>query len=104
MKINWRNRIENAILILVAVVVTFQVAKGIYQPVIETQNETIVELTKIARFAITNQFDKIKAKKGEIILDLNSTINSQELEVINSDSIPPKNRNLWQWIFNKKSH
>lgn len=102
MKINWSNRIENGILVIVAVVITFFVMKGIYQPQLKYQQETIVELSKITRYAIQNDFEKVKAKKGTITLDLNNEMNVDDKDAtqINNDST--ETRTFWDKLFGRK--
>ncbi|NQU51307.1 MAG: hypothetical protein HQ522_02095, partial [Bacteroidetes bacterium] len=68
---------------------------------------TIIELAKIAKYAINNDFEKMRTKKGgSIVLDLNNKmdIESQELiipEGVNVDSttIDTNKTSLWKRIF-----
>jgi flagellar biosynthesis protein FliP len=104
MKMNWGNRIENAVLVMIAVLMTFFVMKGIYQPQLKQQQETIVELSKITRYAIQNDFKKVKAKDGTITLDLNNEMNVDDRDATQNnapaDSLKAEERKgFWGRVF-----
>lgn len=105
MKINWGNRIENAVLVIVAVFMTLMVTKGVYQTQLDKQQETIVELASIARYAIQNDFKKVKAKDGTITLDLNNEMQVDDRDATQNnapvDTIIP-NKTFWEKIFGNK--
>ena len=101
MKINWGNRIENAVLVMIAVLMTFFVMKSIYQPQLDKQQETIVELASIARYAIQNDFKKVKAKDGTIVLDLENDMKVTDIDTATNDSIPeePEKQGFFKRLF-----
>ena len=108
MKKNWRNRIENAILVLIAVFMTFHVTKGIYQDQLNKQQETIVELSQITRYVIQNEFGKTKAKDGTINLNLDNAMDvdgrSQNQNNTIAEPTKTEDQTFWDRIFkrNKK--
>lgn len=119
---NMTNKIENRLLIAGSVVATllgfWLVLRLFIVPTYTAQIEflqkqnaakdaTITELSKIARYSIQNDFGKMKAKEGQIVLDLNNTlqVENRELKVGNrADSIsiqPPRKRTILRKIFGK---
>ena len=75
------------------------------------KDETITELAKIARYSINNDFEKMRTKKGgSIVLDLNNTLEAQEL-VIPLSELPDstiinstQKQSLWERVFGKKKN
>ncbi len=107
------NRIENTIISVVTALVTITATVLIInltaiKPMerqLEKQNELIKELAELEKYQIQNNFDKLKAHKGQIVLDLEN-----ELKVINfpdSDSpvhLPepePEKKSFFKRIFKK---
>jgi len=89
------NRIENGIIaavtfIITTVVITFMIHFVSIKPlerVIEKQTTAIVELGKVAKYQIQNDFEKMRTKgNGQIVLDLNNTLNALELDVMPQDT------------------
>ena len=73
--------------------------------VIDKQTAAIVELGKVAKYQIQNDFEKMRTKKGgSIVLDLNNTLNALEVEIPSTDTttIETIKRNWWQRTFKKK--
>jgi hypothetical protein len=75
------------------------------------KDETITELAKIARYSINNDFEKMRTKKGgSIVLDLDNTLEAQELiipqnEIPDSIIINSKQKlSLWEKLFGKKKN
>ena len=75
------------------------------------KDEAITELAKIARYSINNDFEKMRTKKGgSIVLDLDNTLEGQELimplselpdsTIINST----QKQSLWEKLFGKKKN
>jgi hypothetical protein len=94
MKINWMNRIENTVIIVLCLIaVKFIMIKPLENHLIR-QNQTIEYLAEREKYSyqILNQFEKkIKAKNGQIILDLNNDMaitNSHEITSLPRDSLP----------------
>lgn len=111
----WSNVIENRVLTVInllvfAAIVWLLVLPG-YNARIDSlerqiiaKDKTIVELAGIARYAITNQYDKIKAKDGTITIDLNNTMNVDDKDAtqINSqvDSVKTEvKKGFWGRVF-----
>jgi len=93
------NRIENIIIAVIAAIIAIALTVSIMEMTsirtlkkeiarqevrIDKQNDVITELAKIEKFKIENRFDKLKAKEGQIILQLDN-----KLEVMKLDSIKP---------------
>jgi ribosome biogenesis SPOUT family RNA methylase Rps3 len=117
------NQIENRILIAGSMAVTilaFWIILRLFivptytaqiefqQKQIIAKDKTIIELAKIAKYAINNDFEKMRTKKGgSIVLDLNNKmdVEAQELiiqEGVNVDSTTiDTNPSLWKRIFGK---
>jgi len=107
------NRIENGIIaattfIITTVVITFTIHFVSVKPlerVIDKQTSAIVELGKVAKYQIQNDFEKMRTKgNGQIILDLDNTLNALELEAMPIDSIAmdqDNKKSLWKRIFDK---
>jgi len=96
---NITNRIENIIIAIIASVIAITLTVSIMEMTsirtlkkeisrqevrIDKQNDVITELAKIEKYKIENRFDKLKAKEGQIILQLDN-----KLDVMNLDSIKP---------------
>lgn len=120
------NQIENRILIAGSMAVTlfgiWLIFRMFIVPTYTTQieflqkqnaakDETITELAKIARYSINNDFEKMRTKKGgSIVLDLDNTLEAQELiiplnEVSDSTIInSTQKQSLWEKLFGKKKN
>lgn len=90
------NRIENGIIagataIVTAVLVVFVIHFVSIKPlerIIDKQTAVIVELAKIEKYKIENDFEKMRTKgNGQIVLDLNNSLNALELENMPLDSL-----------------
>jgi len=96
------NKIENRLLVAASVAVTllgfWLVLKLFIVPTYTAQIEflqkqnaakdaTITELAKIAKYSIQNDFGKMKAKDGQITLDLNNKLDVESLELMAVDSL-----------------
>ena len=74
------NRIENTIISIVTALITITATVLIInltaiKPMdrqLEKQNALIKELAELEKYQIQNNFDKLKAHKGQIILDLDN--------------------------------
>jgi ribosome biogenesis SPOUT family RNA methylase Rps3 len=118
------NQIENRILIAgsmavtilafwiilrLFIVPTYTAQIAFQQQQIEKQNATIVELAKIAKYAINNDFEKMRTKKGgSIVLDLNNKMDVESRELIIPDGVvvdsaifDTPEKSLWKQIFGK---
>lgn len=106
MKINWFNRIENLILILLTLAAMKFVMIRPLENQLERQNQTIERLAEREKYSyqILNKFEKkLKAKDGELIIDLNNTMNNEI--VPESDSIenePEEKSGFIKRLFNLK--
>lgn len=102
------NRIENAMIAsvtaiivtaLVMVIVHFLTIKPL-QKQIEKQNEVIIELAKIEKYKyeIKNDFDKLKPKDSQIIIDLDNKLQGLQVTVGDTISAPPteKKKTFWK--------
>lgn len=97
------NRVENIIITAATAIVTTVVLLLIVHSVsirplqrqIERQNAVIVELARIEkyRYEIHNDFEKIKARDSQVVIDLDNKLNS--LQVIRGDSLRAK-ENVWE--------
>ena len=95
------NTIENIIVALVVVLfMNFFVVKPLRSDMRALQKE-IVEMAKEPRYQIENDFGKMKAKDGSLVLDLNNNMNTQNLENIPLDTVPEQ-RNFWDKLFKRK--
>jgi ribosome biogenesis SPOUT family RNA methylase Rps3 len=97
------------IILRLFIVPTYTAQIAFQQQQIEKQNATIVELAKIAKYAINNDFEKMRTKKGgSIVLDLNNKMDVESRELIIPDGVvvdsaifdTPK-KSLWKQIFGK---
>ena len=109
----WENRLLTAVNLLVfAAVVWLLVLPGYNARIqsLERQNkakdETIVELAKIAKYAITNQYDKIKTTDGSVVnLQLDNTMNvdennaTQNNTVVDTATVNTEKKSFWKRIF-----
>ena len=120
MKLNWTNQLENRILIIgtaVVMIVDFIVFQNVFvRPVYEAQieslrkqveinNTLIKELAKEPKYAIQNDFEKIKAQKGQVVLDLNNKLDATELripETVIQDTTITKPKTFWDKLFRRK--
>ena len=99
------NTIENlAITIIMLFVINFIIIRPLRNEMRE-QFKIVAEIAAQPKYSISNDFEKMRTKKGgSIILDLNNELNSMELIENNTDSIETKSKNnlsFWQRIFKK---
>ena len=73
------------------------------------KDETITELAKIARYSINNDFEKMRTTKGgSIVLDIDNTLEAQELVIPGADIIDTIvtdtviKQTLWEKVFGKR--
>ena len=99
------NRIENAIISALTAIFTIACTVTIIhfatirplQLQIEKQNQVIVELARIEKYRIQNDFGKIKPREGsQIILDLNNSLNAIELDPVPMDTVVVQQKTFWQ--------
>jgi ribosome biogenesis SPOUT family RNA methylase Rps3 len=118
------NQIENRILIAgsmavtilafwiilrLFIVPTYTAQIAFQQQQIEKQNATIVELAKIAKYAINNDFEKMRTKKGgSIVLDLNNKMDVESQEIIIPEGVvldttftDTGKKSIWKRLFEK---
>ena len=106
MNINWTNKIENIILIALTVLaVKFVMIKPLENQ-LERQNQTIEKLAEKEKYSyqILNRFEKkIKSKDGELVLDLDNTVQDNSPNLDTSRAEPDKKTGFLQRLFNSKS-
>jgi hypothetical protein len=106
MKINWQNVIENAVLTILIVVAVNIVMIRPMERQLEAKDKTIVELSKIAKYAITNDFGKTKAKDGTVNLNLDNAMEVENNEATQTnvamDTITPEVKKKPFWKFWKR--
>jgi len=56
---------------------------------IDKQNEVIVKLAQIEKYKIENRFDKLKAKDGQIVLQLDNKLTALSLDSIKTPEAKP---------------
>lgn len=100
MKINWINTIEN----LVWITLTIFAVTFILKPHMERQNELIEKLIERETYSyeIINEFNKkIKAKDGQIVIDLNSEqfVIPEDPDTIKQE---PEKKGFFKRLFNLK--
>lgn len=114
----WSNAIENRVLTVANFMVFWLIVWFLVLPVYKTQiktlesqieqkDQTIIQLSKIARYAITNDFDKLKTTgNSNITLDLNNDmdVKSKQLDIMQTDSITDISvkQSFWKRLFNTK--
>lgn len=72
------------------------------------KDATITELAKIAKYSIQNDFGKMKAKEGQIVLDLNNRMDVEGYQLtvpegteLDTTTIGDEKKNFWQKLFGK---
>lgn len=107
MKINWVNKLENFILIMLTLAAVKFVMIMPLENQLERQNQTIERLAEREKYSyqILNRFEKkIKAKDGQLIIDLNNTMDNEQITP-ERDSIfqePEKEKpGFFKRLFNK---
>ena len=104
-----RNTIENILIAIVTLIVMgffthFLVVKPM-QRQIDKQTSVIIELAKIEKYKIENDFTKAKIKSkdgGHTRVDFENSLNALELDVVPQDTFVVKKQNFWQRIFDKR--
>ena len=107
----WSNQIENRLLILGSMSITVFVMWIFFRFMIlptfttqiENQNKLIEKLAAQEKYKIENDFGRMKAKDGQIILDLNNNLDIQKIEtskIVNQDSVPKR---FFRQLFSKKN-
>ena len=101
---NITNRIENIVIAIVAIVLTvifleivriqplkkqISIQKVDFDKRIDKQNAIIVDLAKIEKYKIENRFDKLKAKDGQIVLQLDNKLTALSLDSIKAPVAKP---------------
>lgn len=112
------NRIENIAIAVITAILVISLTVGIIQITSiralkkeisrldernDKQNLVILELAKIEKYKIENKFEKMKAKDGQIVLQLDNKLSALQFDSIKAP-IPEStsdNRSLWKRIFNK---
>jgi len=103
------NRIENGIIAGTAMILTVLIF-GLYnhffvlkplQNELKAQREAIVRLAEIPKYSIDNDFGKMKTRDGQVVLDLNNTIDTKKLETPDSTSRDSFPKSFWKKIFNR---
>lgn len=103
-----KNTIENLVIALFTVLFTVIAIHFVAIKPLERQitslNETVLELAKIERYKIENDFAKMKPKKGsDIIIDLDNSLEVNKLQI--RDTIPYETRDhegFFKRLFNSK--
>jgi len=109
------NRIENGIIAAVTFVITTIVITLLihfvsikpmqkqFERQFDKQTAVIVTLGSLAKYQIQNDFEKMRTKgNGQIILDLDNTLNALELETMPGDTTiinQNKKQSLWKRVF-----
>ncbi len=110
------NRVENIIIAASTAIITTVILLAIVHMVsirplqrqIEAQNAVIVELARIEkyRYEIHNDFEKIKARDSQVVIDLDNKLNSLQVtrgDTIKGDSLQMR-KNFWMrlkfWEYN----
>jgi len=69
----------------------------------DKQTAVIVELGSLAKYQIKNDFGKMRTKgSGQIVLDLDNTLNALELDAMPTDSLKvdsPKSKSFLKRLF-----
>lgn len=101
-----KNRIENIAIATVAALVAIIMTVAIMEMTsirtlkkeiarqdmrLEKQDAVIVELAKIEKYKIENRFDDVKAKDGQVVLQLDNKLSALQLDSIQSEKPPDKN-------------
>ena len=100
---NWNpiNTVENILIFIAAIVLmNWFVVKPLNQK-LERMENVLFELAQQPKYQIENDFGKMKAKDGQVVLDLNNTMNTQNLETIPNDTIQETERNFWDKLFGR---
>lgn len=105
-----KNSIENLIIaVVVAVVALFVFNQLKFKPMqkqfkeqIEEQNILIEDLSRIEKYRIDNNFDKVKTKDGQINLQVNSEINKSESDslIVEPEGKKEKKKGFFNRLFN----
>ncbi|NQU52143.1 MAG: hypothetical protein HQ522_06345 [Bacteroidetes bacterium] len=118
------NQIENRILIagsMAVTIIAFWIILRLFivptytaqiefqQKQIVAKDKTIIELAKIAKYAINNDFEKMRTKKGgSIVLDLNNKMDMESQELIVPEGVildttftDYEKKSVWERIFGK---
>ncbi len=110
-----KNRVENAIIIAITMIVTVFVF-GIYnqifvmKPILKELSETRKIVERVAlkdTYSIQNDFEKMRTKKGaSIVLDLNNELSHNEMNIatmdtLQVDSIDTKKNSWFNRFFGK---
>lgn len=106
------NRIENIIIAAVSAIIAIALTVTIIQVTsirtlkkeiarqaqrIENQDAVIVELAKIEKYKIENTFDKVKAKDGQIALQLDNKLEALKLDtIIKEEPAVEKKKGFWR--------
>lgn len=104
MKANWINRIENVVIVVLCLIAVKLIMIKPLEDQLERQNATIEHLAQIEKYSyqILNQFeDRIKAKDGQIIIDLNSEqfVIPEDPDTIKQE---PEKKGFFKRLFNLK--
>jgi hypothetical protein len=104
------NRVENVIIAATTAIVTTVAILVIVHSVsirplqrqIERQNAVIVELARIEkyRYEIRNDFEKIKAREGQVVIDLDNKLSSLQIargDTNRLDTLVPR-KNFWERV------
>ena len=100
---NWNpiNTIENIIVIIAtALMMNFFVVKPLRNDLQQLQ-QAVIELAKEPKYSIDNDFGKMKAKDGSLVLDLNNNMNTQNLEQMTRDTFQTEKQTFWKKVFGK---
>jgi len=106
-----RNTIENILIAIITLIVMgffthYLVVKPMQQQM-DKQTAVIVELAKIEKYKIENDFTKAKIKSkdgGHTTVDFENSLNALELNISPKDTLAVKKQNFWQQIFNKRGN
>ncbi len=115
---NITNRIENIAIAVITAILAISLTVGIIQitsiralkkEIIrldernDKQNLVILQLAKIEKYKIENKFEKLKAKDGQIVLQLDNKLTALQLDSVKVPMLEnfPDKRSLWKRIFNR---
>ena len=101
------NTIENlAIALITILIINFVIIQPLRKEIRE-QFKIVATIAAKPRYSISNDFEKMRTKKGgSIVLDLNNELNFLEMRENISDSLDYtsiKKESFWKQIFKKKT-
>lgn len=102
----YANTIENiCVAVVTLIIINFLIIQPManrYEKNQDKQMAIMVELAKIEKYKIENDFEKMRTKKGgQIVIDLENTLNALELDSIPVDTTDVEEKGFFGRIFGK---